>query len=136
MSWWAEQTRPCMLQSDAQPELAYREEPLVDQPSRQRRTHPTRSFLSPLDRPLHLLSEPLAIQVMAVAPAGPPIRFRYRDQDCQVARHWGPERIETGWWRRRGVQRDYFRVETKSGQRFWLFRQMRTGDWFLHGEFG
>lgn len=126
----------CMLQSDAQPEFAYREQPLVDQSLQQSNVRSNRSFLSPLDRPLHLLKEPLAIQAVAVAPAGPPIRFRYRGHDCQVAHHWGPERIETGWWRRRGVQRDYYRVETKTGQRFWLFRQIQTGDWFLQGEFG
>ncbi len=49
--------------------------------------------------------------------------------------YWGPERIETGWWREAVVERDYFRVETNTGQRFWLFRQNDSGQWFLHGEF-
>ena len=52
-----------------------------------------------------------------------------------VEQYWGPERIETGWWREAVVERDYFRVETSTGQRFWLFRQNGSGQWFLHGEF-
>jgi hypothetical protein len=26
-------------------------------------------------------------------------------------------------------------VETDSGERFWLFRRLRDGSWFLHGMF-
>ncbi len=52
-----------------------------------------------------------------------------------VARHWGPERIETGWWRGRHVRRDYYHVETTSGARFWLFRETEGDAWFLHGVF-
>ena len=52
-----------------------------------------------------------------------------------MARHWGPERIETGWWRRACMRRDYYRVETTAGLRFWLFRDLDDGGWFLHGSF-
>ena len=48
---------------------------------------------------------------------------------------WGSERIETGWWRSRCVRRDYYQVETREGLRYWLFRELNTGQWFLHGEF-
>lgn len=47
----------------------------------------------------------------------------------------GPERIETGWWRGRTVCRDYWRVETETGQHFWIYRDRRTTRWWLHGEF-
>ena len=47
----------------------------------------------------------------------------------------GPERIETGWWRGLTVCRDYWRVETETRQQFWIFRDLRSGEWFLHGEF-
>jgi hypothetical protein len=33
------------------------------------------------------------------------------------------------------VGRDYYRVETTTGHRFWLFRRLRDGHWFLHGLF-
>lgn len=124
----------CLLHSDAQPEMAFRSEPLIGREPGKRKSPVNRLPLAPLDRPLHLLAEPTPIPVMATVPEGPPARFHFRGHDYSVARHWGPERIETGWWRRRGVQRDYYRVETKAGHRFWLFRQIQ-GNWFLHGVF-
>jgi protein ImuB len=65
----------------------------------------------------------------------PPRCFRLDGREHRIARHWGPERIETGWWRGRAVGRDYFRVETAAGCRYWLFRRLRDGKWFLHGVF-
>ncbi len=86
-------------------------------------------------RPLRLLPRPLAAAVTSIAPDGPPLRFQLDGCQHTVARSWGPERIETGWWRGRTVGRDYFRVETAAGSRFWLFRRLRDGKWFLHGLF-
>jgi protein ImuB len=33
------------------------------------------------------------------------------------------------------VCRDYWRVEIETQQHFWVYRDLRTGAWFLHGEF-
>ena len=87
------------------------------------------------DRPLYLEPQPLPLAVMSVAPEGPPMQFRLAGHDHRTSRAWGPERVETRWWRTRCVRRDYYQVETGDGQRFWLFRQLNTGQWFLHGEF-
>jgi protein ImuB len=89
----------------------------------------------PAARPLCLKSQPEPIEVVSIVPDGPPIRFRWHRVEHLVARRWGPERIETGWWRGPHVERDYYRVETATGQRFWLFRQNDTDKWFLHGIF-
>ena len=62
--------------------------------------------------------------------------FRFASQDHRVSRSWGPERIESGWWRGPSVRRDYYQVETATGLRYWLFRRLQDGKWFLHGEFG
>ncbi len=86
-------------------------------------------------RPLRLLPRPLPLAAASIAPDGPPLRFQLDGCEHEVARSWGPERIETGWWRGRPIGRDYFRVETASGSRFWLFRRLRDGKWFLHGLF-
>jgi protein ImuB len=85
-------------------------------------------------RPLWLAA-PIALEAMAVAPEGPPIRFSAAGSEHRVKTVWGPERIETGWWRHQGVRRDYYRVETQTGQRFWLFRRLKDHRWFLHGAF-
>lgn len=140
------------LLPDAQPELAVRWVPALDsrgthRPSRQNR--PTQQsqqppFALPITgpipwpaaaRPLRLPAEPQPVGVTSLMPDGPPIRFRYGDRMQTVGRWWGPERIETGWWRKQPIRRDYYRVETYSGQRFWLFRHITQGSWFLHGEF-
>ncbi|RIK76587.1 MAG: nucleotidyltransferase, partial [Planctomycetota bacterium] len=75
-------------------------------------------------------------ETISVAPDGPPIQFRRGGRQHTIARHWGPERIETGWWRSQSVWRDYFRVETTEGERYWLYRRRQDGRWFLHGVFG
>ncbi len=124
----------CILQSDPQPEKAYRYEPLVGGSRSSRRAN-SHSPFSLLDRPLHLLAKPVALKNYAVAANGSPSWFQYSSEQHTVSRHWGPERIETGWWRQRGVRRDYYRVETEEGFRFWLFRSLQDGRWFLHGAF-
>jgi len=104
--------------------------------------------LSP--RPLRLLARPEPIEAVAEVPDGPPLRFRWRRALHEVIAVDGPERIEGAWWSEHGGQfsgnlaRDYFRVEDKTGLRFWLFRAGLYRDlaqgaaapsWFLHGMF-
>lgn len=93
--------------------------------------------LFPAARPLQLFQPPLPLEVIALAPDGPPQVFRFQGQVQRVAWYWGPERIETGWWRGPSVQRDYYRVETDVGLRYWLYRE-RTAPraWRLQGAFG
>ena len=135
----------CVLQRDAQPERAFRYVPLVGDGTKNLKTgnHKTgkrttgsrQPTLGLLDRPLQLLDPPHLLEVMAIAPDGPPISFCYLGNRHDITRHWGPERIETGWWRQPGIRRDYYRVETMEGRRFWLFRCLHEGRWRLHGVF-
>jgi protein ImuB len=94
----------------------------------------------PPRRPLRLLERPEEISsVLAGVPDGPPSRFRWRQCLHDVARAEGPERIAMEWWRKEGLTRDYFRIETKDGQRFWLYRdglyQQTAPRWYLQGLF-
>jgi protein ImuB len=96
----------------------------------------------PPRRPLRLLEKPEEIEAgFPVAPDGPPKFFRWRQCRHDVARAEGPERIAMEWWRKPGLTRDYFRVETKEGQRFWLYRDglfIQNGQrprWYLQGIF-
>ncbi|HZQ13551.1 MAG TPA: DNA polymerase Y family protein [Pseudolabrys sp.] len=96
-------------------------------------------------RPLRLLARPEPIEAVAGVPDGPPLRFRWRRALHEVVAADGPERIEGAWWSEHGgPARDYFRVEDKTGLRFWLFRAGLYRDlaqgaaapsWFLHGMF-
>ncbi len=122
------------LSREPQIELAYRYHPLTDKLPAAR--HPkNQDQLAAYCRPLRLIHPPLALPVISIAPDGPPVSFRYQSNTHQVIAHWGPERVETGWWRGPTVRRDYYRVEDQHGCRFWLFRDLRKAGWFLHGEF-
>lgn len=89
-----------------------------------------------LRRPTLLLEKPAALAVHSIAPDGPPLVFRWKNHTHHIACFAGPERIESGWWKGPSKRRDYYRIETNHGQRFWIFRDIATGQWFLHGLFG
>ena len=48
----------------------------------------------------------------------------------------GPERIESGWWDERDVGRDYYTAVSAQGQRLWVYKDLESRDWHLHGLFG
>lgn len=145
--------------ADAQPELAYDYDPLVASSLRLRKvsgwlgprvarsqessspgdslrsrpSHPMPDALPP--RPLRLLVRPVAVAAVSLLPDGPPLQFPWQGQPQRIAERWGPERIQTGWWRGQAIGRDYYRVATTTGRRFWIFRRLRDGRWFLQGVF-
>ncbi|MCA9168293.1 MAG: hypothetical protein KDB23_11515, partial [Planctomycetales bacterium] len=96
-------------------------------------------------RPLRLLKQPIAIQLSRKAtnsatdteasPATPLARFHDGATWHDIVKVWGPERIETAWWRGACVRRDYYRVASEAGTRFWIFCDLAAGTWFLHGTF-
>ncbi len=125
--------------------------------------------MRPGARPIHLLPKPEAVDPMPVHASASPTRlmplpgFSWRRQTYPLTAAEGPERIAGAWWRGAlpsdrskeehsyftlcedgGAVREYWRVESESGARFWLFylpfpllpggtgRQSR---WFLHGLF-
>ena len=142
-----------VLAPDAQPEYACRYEPLVagangrgDWPPRalpaarggeKRAPLPpadvaTCRGIGPLERPLRLESPPCLLEVISVVPeAAGAVRMAWR-----AAKSRGPgarSGSKTGCGPHIG--RDYYRVETTAGNRFWLFRCLKDGKWFLHGVF-
>lgn len=149
---------PALL-SGAQPEYSFRLKPLVDpnRKHRRRKTRPPKQSHA-LARPFRLFHPPVRLRaevrnaepemqnqegsssLTAIVTARPPALFRISElgnveSTQKVIAAWGPERIETGWWRGLTVCRDYWRVETETSQHFWVYRDLRNGDWFLHGEF-
>ncbi|MEQ8405854.1 MAG: DNA polymerase Y family protein [Oceanicaulis sp.] len=98
----------------------------------------------PERRPLLIFDRPEPAEAVAEIPDGPPRRFTWRRVRHTVAHAEGPERIAPEWWRAApgsgaGKVRDYFRVETGEGRRFWLYREGLYGRetdhpaWFVHG---
>ncbi|MEZ6076180.1 MAG: hypothetical protein R3C56_11075 [Pirellulaceae bacterium] len=135
------------LQRESQPELACRLQPMTGRKpdgdaqqtvrklsSRLARARGEPARDDPQRRPTQLFSPPLPIQVTSSASACP-TRFTWRGTWLEIIEATGPERLESGWWRGPSVRRDYFRVATHQAGWWWIFRDMNTGQWFLHGAF-
>ena len=124
------------LRGDPQPEQAYEDLPLTTLALRSSAARQApRPRYAPTERPLWLYHPPCPLEVIAVAPDGPPRRIHGPGLNFEVARFSGPERIETGWWRGPHVRRDYYQIESRQGTRYWIFRRLSDGQWFLQGEF-
>lgn len=125
-----------VLHPDHEPEKAYFWQPcLLDQRFKKPRSSVV-SFLAQRPRPIRLFRESFPIQVITSVPSGVPYRIHYQGRTHDVVRWWGPERIQTGWWRGQPIARDYYRVELSNGAHFWIYRRLDDGGWFLHGAFG
>lgn len=131
------------LHRDPQPERAFHYRPLTGRrndgkpqiTSKKLSRLPRQAEPSPEDplrRPL-TLGAPKPIQVIAVE--GMPQELCYQHRLRGIARVWGPERIESGWWRGPSQCRDYFRIETEDGYWLWIYFDRHQHAWFLHGEF-
>lgn len=78
------------------------------------------------DAPPWLLREPRPLHVEQGRPVyGGPLQLPGRSR-----------RVECGWWDGFDVARDYFVALSWAGERLWVFRDRRSGRWFLHGLFG
>ena len=92
-----------------------------------------------LPRPARLFAHPEQIEAVAELPDHPPRLFVWRNARHRVVRADGPERIHGEWWVNESetkLVRDYYRVETTDGSRYWLFRDgpvEEGGSWWLHG---
>ena len=72
-----------------------------------------------------------------------PLPQRLREREG-LPRRRGPlqllgaaERIETGWWDRGDIARDYYAALDLHGVRLWIFRERKAPHrWFLQGVFG
>ncbi|MBT5030955.1 MAG: DNA polymerase Y family protein [Proteobacteria bacterium] len=47
----------------------------------------------------------------------------------------GPERIESGWWDEDDMRRDYYVVQDTQSRHAWIYRDLESHEWFLHGLF-
>jgi len=103
--------RAARLRERYRPEEAFALEPFLPDA----RTPPTAPPRAP--RPTRLLAAPRRI-VLELA-------------DAAIA---GPERLVGEWWSEEPLARDYYVVRLHGG-RAWVFRELATGDLYLHGYF-
>jgi protein ImuB len=114
----------------------------------------------PLRRPLHLFCPPIELasdqaspvpgqlsvkqpsqgqpsQVLSPVSELPaaPLKFRYQGHWYTIVAISAPERLESGWWRGPSARRDYYRAITERGDWWWLYRDLTSCRWYLHGLF-
>jgi len=87
-----------------------------------------------LPRPLRLLATPQQIAGRDCEDR-PPERISILGQQRRIVELHGPERIQTAWWTDKPCHRDYFRAITETGAQLWIYRDLQTGIWYLHGLF-
>lgn len=97
-----------------------------NQPQRSRPARSPTHTHWPGSRPFWLLEAPTALETAQNRPVwrGAPLRLLS-----------GPERIEGGWWRARNSSREYFIATDAQAVRYWIYQDLRSGGWFLHGLF-
>ena len=100
---------------DHRPEYAWKK----SSPKRRRQHHTIHN------RPTWLLAEP---KLLSTTSGTPQLRGPLKLIE-------GPERIETGWWDTHHVRRDYFLAMTQNQSRVWIYQDLSTRSWFLHGIF-
>ena len=86
-----------------------------------------------VNRPLCLLSKPHLIASGSSSPLTS--NFTWNGQTHSTAASQGPDRIQTQWWHDTAIHRDYYRVTTNHGSEFWIFQELNSSQWFLHGVF-
>ena len=146
------------VRRESQPELAYQLQPMTGRKqdgkqqdtvkklsSRLARRRAEPSTEDPLRRPTHLYKKPQSIEVAFAQTTesqegGPrlataPDSFLFQGKTYRVNASCGPERLESGWWRGPSVRRDYYRIEVQDGSWWWIYRDLNTANWFLHGIF-
>ena len=121
------------------PERSFRRRPVAAEP----RGRPAgQTAMVAAERPSVLLDRPQEVQVMTVAPDGPLLWLRWGGRQRRIIACAGPERIAPQWWRTPAAPalsdppectRDYFRVQEQGGCWLWVYRELETGRWFLHG---
>ena len=95
------------------------------------------------DRPSILLPQVRPVNVTLMRPEGPVLQVQHGEAQRVVATI-GPERIAPRWWRSSlGVSaegglggppvRDYYKLQVEDGRWLWVFRELSSGRWYLHG---
>ncbi len=88
-------------------------------------------------RPLRLLSEPLDVTESLQGGGRNSVQpvLRAFGTSWSIVDRTGPERIQTAWWSDCPCARDYYRLLAACGSRLWVYRELDSDRWYLHGFF-
>ncbi|XZE22003.1 Y-family DNA polymerase [Pirellulaceae bacterium SH449] len=84
-------------------------------------------------RPSLLLKKPVELKVSEFGETGKPTVVCYPRSNVRVVDWTGPERVESGWWNGVTQRRDYYRLVLENGIWLWVYRDLTSKTWFLHG---
>lgn len=79
------------------------------------------------ERPLRLLTSPKKLNFYQGV-------FADDKQSWRLQNFEGPERLSGEWWNEM-FAREYYRVATDTGEQLWVFKDLPTHQYFLHGYF-
>ncbi len=106
------------------------------EPAHAARAHMAREMTAAADPrlTLQLLAAPRRIAVKTARRRDHELPFRYRDADVWVPIQSaaGPDRVSGGQWEE-SYAREYYRCVTDEGMLVWIFREGRSGEWYLQG---
>jgi protein ImuB len=107
-------------------------------PRAPKRNFATESSLEPpedafLSRPSELV-QPIRVEVETTQ-WGEPNVVAFEQRRWTIVASAGPERIESGWWSGPTQRREYYRVVLATGDWWWIYRDLRSMTWYLHGAF-
>lgn len=87
-----------------------------------------------ISRPLRLLASPQPISGIESGKRFPS-HVTIAGKTFRLVAFSASERIQTAWWTDQPCHRDYYQATASAGNRFWLFHDLQTRLWFLHGIF-
>jgi protein ImuB len=106
----------------------------VQEPAHAARAHMVKESRSDPQLTLQLFPEPRRIMVRTVRRRDHDLPVKYRDTDAWVVLEAaaGPDRVSGEQWEK-PFAREYFRCVTGEGTLVWIYREARSGEWFLQG---
>lgn len=107
---------------------------MVQEPSHAARAHMVKETRADPQLTLQLFAEPRRITVKTVRRRDHDLPVKYRDTDAWilVEAAAGPDRVSGEQWDN-PFAREYFRCVTEEGTLIWIYREGKTGEWFLQG---
>ena len=106
----------------------------VQEPSHAARAHMVRESRADPQLTLQLFPDPRRITVKTVRRRDHDLPVKYRENDAWIVIESaaGPDRVSGEQWEK-AFAREYFRCVTDQGTLVWIYREARSGEWYMHG---